>query len=272
MRTIALGLAAALTTLAGGGLDELAGQVRKAYAAGRYAEARATAERAVAWYGDQAAAWRLRGSLLDALGEYVEAAADFSQAIERQPRSADLYNRRGAARFKLGQVEASLADFDRAIELDPAQEAHHWQRGIAHYYAARYADGVRQFELHRQVNPGDVENAVWHFLCKARAEGFAAARQALIPVGGDARVPMAEIHRLFAGRAKPAEVLAAASAGAAAQRTAQLFYAHLYLGLFHEISGNPARARDHLRRAVREYRVNHYMWDVARVHLERMER
>jgi len=269
---MAIGLAAALVILAGGGLDELAGQVRRAFAAGRYVEAREAAERAVASFGGEAGAWMLRGSLREALGEYAEAAADFSQAIERQPSSADLHNRRGAAWFKAGKIEASLADFDRAIELDPAQEPHHWQRGIAQYYAGRYAAGVRQFALHRQVNPDDVENAVWHFLCQARAGGFASARKALIPVTGDARVPMAEIHRLFAGRAKPEEVLAAAATGPAAQRTAQLFYAHLYVGLFQEAAGDPAQAREHLARAVREHRVNHYMWDVARVHLERMAR
>lgn len=269
---MAIGLAAAVAMLASGGLDELAGQVRRAYAAGRNAEARAAADRAVALFGDQAGSWTLRGSLREALGAYAGAAADFTQAIERQPRSADLHNRRGAVRFKLGLIEASVADFDRAVALDPAQEPHHWQRGIAYYYAARFADGVRQFELHRQVNPDDVENAVWHFLCNARATGFASARRALLPVKGDARVPMAEIHRLFAGRARPEEVLAAAARGAPAQRNAQLFYAHLYVGLFHEAAGDPERAGEHLRRAVREHRVNHFMWDVARVHLERMAR
>jgi lipoprotein NlpI len=49
-----------------------------------------------------------------------------------------------------------------------------------------------QFELHRTVNPADVENAAWHFLRGARWV-TAKARAALLPVGPDSRVPMRQI-------------------------------------------------------------------------------
>jgi lipoprotein NlpI len=49
-----------------------------------------------------------------------------------------------------------------------------------------------------------------------------------------------------------------------------LFYAHLYIGLYYEAAGDAKAAREHLERAV-SYRANHYMGDVARVHLGLMK-
>ena len=44
-------------------------------------------------------------------------------------------------------------------------------------------------------------------------------------------------------------------------------YAHLYLGLFHEVAGDEKKARDHLQEAAAARLENHYMHDVAKVHL-----
>mgnify|MGYP000446850332 CR=1 FL=1 len=40
-------------------------------------------------------------------------------------------------------------------------------------------EGRKLFELHRSVNPQDVENAAWHFLCAARVDGLEKARAQL---------------------------------------------------------------------------------------------
>jgi lipoprotein NlpI len=47
----------------------------------------------------------------------------------------------------------------------------------------------------------------------------------------------------------------------------RLFYAHLYLGLFCEATGDETLAREHITKAAREYGGTDYMSDVARVHL-----
>jgi hypothetical protein len=116
------------------------------------------------------------------------------------------------------------------------------------------------------VNPADVENAAWHFACVARDAGAAAARQALLPVGDDGRVPMKEILGLFAGTVDPAAVLAAAEAGPEAARRNQLCFAHLYLGLHAEAVGDAAKAREHMLLAAGPFSMNHYMGKVAQVH------
>ena len=156
------------------------------------------------------------------------------------------------------------------MQILPEQEPNHWQRGISLYYAGEYERGRKQFELHQTVNSNDVENAVWHFLCVARANGLDNARAALIPIKGDARVPMAEVHTLFAGKAKPEDVLKAAGLGGppTLRLNRQLFYAHLYLGLYFEALGDDQKAREHIAQAAGPYQTGDYMGDVARVHLE----
>ena len=123
---------------------------------------------------------------------------------------------RAVADFENGRFAESAAAFDSLAKAVPDQAPYLWQRGIALYYAGRYDDCRRQFESHRAVNPDDVENAAWHFLCVARAESPAKARAALLPVGPDARVPMREVYQMFRGTLTPEQVLSAA--GSAARR------------------------------------------------------
>jgi lipoprotein NlpI len=93
------------------------------------------------------------------------------------------------------------------------------------------------------------------------------ARTAMLKIGKDRRVPMMVVYDLFRGKAQPADVLKAveADAPAADQLNRRLFYAHLYLGLYHESLGDRNLALRHLTTAT-EHRIGHYMWDVARVH------
>jgi lipoprotein NlpI len=204
--------------------------------------------------------WLLaRGRLLGTMDQPEKAIADFNTLLG-MTNYARAYHERGWAHFKLGHFKESVADFDQFLKLQPDLEPEHWQRGIALYYTGEYERGRKQFEAHQKVNPRDVENAAWHFLCVARLEGTEKAKAALIPIEGDPRVPMQEIHALFAGKAKPEDVLAAA------KQPAELFYAHLYLGLYYEAYGNKAKAREHIDKAANEFHLNNPMGDVARAH------
>jgi lipoprotein NlpI len=172
---------------------------------------------------------------------------------------------RGMQKLREGDVAGSLADFDRAAQLDPKLAPQLWQRGIADYYAGKFREGRRQFELHQTVNPDDVENAAWHFLCVARVDGLAAARKSLLKIdtARDTRVPMAEIYDLFAGRGSPQAVLRAAAAD---RDPNAAMYANLYLGLYFEATGDNAQARDFIRKAAAAPVQQNYMHDVAKVH------
>jgi hypothetical protein len=167
--------------------------------------------------------------------------------------------------FEARPVESARL-FDAVVKASPASEPELWQRGLALYYAGRFADGRRQFEVHRTVNPGDVENVAWHFACVAREQGVAAARAALLPVGDDTRVPMRQILGLFAGREGAEAVLAAAERGEAADRRNQLCYAHLYLGLYFDATGDAEAAKRHILLAAGPFSMDHFMGRVAGVH------
>jgi lipoprotein NlpI len=170
--------------------------------------------------------------------------------------------RKGVSLFFDAKVREALLEWDAQVAADPATLPYHWQRGIALYYAGRFADGRAQFESHQKVNSQDVENAVWHYLCVARLESTAAARKALLPTNEDPRVPMKEVHALFAGTGSPEKVTAAAAkAGGEAKA-----YADLYLGLYAEANRDTDKARQHLTAAAAAFPKESYMGEVARIH------
>lgn len=175
----------------------------------------------------------------------------------------------GVRAFFEADIPKALASWDRQIADAPDEKPLHWQRGLALYYAGKFQEGREQFEEHQKVNPQDVENAVWHFLCVARLETVEAARKAFIPITADPRVPMREIHALFAGKGSEEAVLLAADPGSDPDQVRNhRCYAHLYLGLYHEALGNAARAKEHLTKASDEFQMKHYMGRVAQVHVK----
>lgn len=205
---------------------------------------------------------RLRLTTFVVLGLGLMVWAGGARAQDRA--AAEAIFSRAVADFERGRIQESVAGFDQVAEMLPDMAPQLWQRGIALYYAGRYEDCRLMFESHRTVNPNDVENAVWHFLCVAQLDSPDAARAALLPVGPDGRVPMREIYQMFQGSLAPVQVMTAAG-----DRPSGQFFAHLYLGLYFEALGEHADALEHIEAAAadRFARVGGYMHMVARVHL-----
>jgi lipoprotein NlpI len=265
----ALGLLAAEPTA-----DDLIRDAQLALDRGQMKEADQLASRAIEQEPRNARARLVRGLIRERINKHEDAIADFDKAIDLDAKLAEAYDHRGSERFKLGKVKESLADFDRYLELRPEAKNGHWKRGISLYYAGKFDEGRRQFEGYEKVDTNDVENAVWHYLCNARAAGVEKARAAMLKIGKDRRVPMMEVYALYAGRAKPEDVLAAARAGqpGADELKKRLFYAHLYLGLYYESLGDRMKAREHIGKAADDYRIEHYMGDVAAVHRDLLKK
>jgi len=249
---------------------ELSDQAKVAYANGKRDEAVTLVTQAIEAEPKNPHGYFVRARFHEESHESAKAISDYDQVLKLDPRLADAWQHRGGEHFKLGHIKESISDFDKFIELMPQQAPYHWQRGISLYYAGRFEDGRKQFESHQTVNPNDVENAVWHFLCVARSASVEKARAALLPIKGDARVPMMEVHALFADKVKPEAVLKAAGAGSppTLRLNRHLFYANLYLGLYFEVIGDDKQAREHITKAAGEYQTGDYMGDVARVHLQ----
>lgn len=212
----------------------------------------------------------LRIQQREAAGEHQAAFDELSERIKSHPDEHQLYHWRGRQAFCLGKIEESLENFDHYFEHSPNSRSRLWERGIALYYAERFDDGAKQFSSYQTFDNADVENAIWHFLCVARQEeNVDRAREEMLSVRGDFRIPMMEIYRLYQGNSTPEKVLAMAEKAKTRKGSpsSPLFYAHLYVGLFYEVNGDETNAVKHLRLA-REQKIGHYMWNVADVHVE----
>lgn len=210
------------------------------------------------------------------VGNYQKAYEAASKICQLNPNEIRYQMLLGEISFAAGKMAESIAAYDAAIRIDSDSEPHLWQRGLALYYADRFADGVKQFETHQTVNSQDVENAVWHLLCAARVSEVELAREKLIPITKDPRVPMAEIYEMFAGRMTSEDVLSAARKTSdqvpenSQAYKLQLYFAWLYIGLHEEMLGENEASVESLKKA-NEYNPlgkTNFMGQVARVHLE----
>jgi lipoprotein NlpI len=187
-------------------------------------------------------------------------------AMGDEPKTAREFAQRGMKHFRASEIKESIEDFEKAARLAPQAKAQLWQLGISYYYAGEFKKGRELFELHQTVNPQDVENAVWHFLCVAKLDGVDVARKEFIAITDDQRIPMRELHELFAGKGDEEAVVKAARGN-----KESLFYAHLYLGLYEEALGHKDRSLKHMRLAAQDFAQGNYMGDVAKVHVKLRE-
>jgi lipoprotein NlpI len=205
-------------------------------------------------------------------GEHERAITKLTEAIKASPATSFAWYLRGREHFRAGKITESVADFDKYVQLEPQSANQQWERGISYYYAGEYAKGAKQFEDYQKFHDQDVENSVWRYLCVARASGVEKAKANLLPITEDRRVPMMQIYGLYQGKLKPEDVLAAANANPPNPdaHNQRLFYAHLYIGLWHEAAGNAELAKKHLLEADQR-KIAHYMWDVAHVHAQMLK-
>lgn len=215
-------------------------------------------------------------------GDSVDATKLLSSLLQDSPEWPEGYYWRGREYFRIGEIEKSVVDFDRFAVMEPAQAPRLWERGISYYYAGEFEKGAKQFEQYQTFDGNDVENSVWRYLCVAKLSGVDKARKTLLPIERDRRIPMMQIYNMYRGKKLPKEVLDAARAKPSLPTTSldekkikqrsleitnrQLFYAHLYLGLYFDAAGDRLQAREHIVQAAGKYRIDHYMGDVARIH------
>lgn len=194
----------------------------------------------------------------------VEAAdalvADFPNDAVAWRLAGDLY-------LRAGEIPKALTQFKRYIARVPKHEPELWQHGIALALTGEYEAGKELFELHRTANPHDVENALWHFYCVAKASTPQQARGIILPAPGDRRVPMEQLLRLYRGEGDEAAVRAAVDElpPQSSQLTSAAFYADLYLAMHADAEGDRQRALELAEQAAAAKEVN-YMTDVGRVY------
>jgi lipoprotein NlpI len=179
--------------------------------------------------------------------------------------AADVY-------LRCGKFKDAVKWFDRYLEVSPQSLPSLWQRGIALYFVHDYKRGADQFEEHRKVNPNDVENAAWHFLCVAKLDSIDKARRMVLPAPNDPRLPMEEVLAMLSSGDSESvrKRMESLPTGSAARRQAD-FYGSFYLGLHADANGDQREALHWLRQAAAEA-PHHYMGDVARVYVAFLEK
>jgi len=90
-------------------------------------------------------AYNNRGISLHSAGRFGEALADFDTAIALDPGYAKTYTSRGWTYLALGKFDRAIQDFDRSIQLDPAFYLAYADRGIALGESGRFEEAVDDF-------------------------------------------------------------------------------------------------------------------------------
>jgi Flp pilus assembly protein TadD len=119
----------------------------------RLPEALASYERAIALSPELAAAWNNRGLVLQAVRRFDEAAASFRRALELQPQLAEACNNLGTVECALGRPAAALANFRLALELQPRLRGVHANLGNALRDLGQPAEALAEHELAVREDP-----------------------------------------------------------------------------------------------------------------------
>lgn len=211
---------------------------------------------------------RTRAAAALRTGDKKEAIGAADQLIKKFPQSPAAMLTAADTLLRCGKPAESLVHFDEYLKAEPNALPYLWQRGIAQYFAGRYQEGVKQFEVHRSVNPNDVENAAWHFLCLARADSFEKASSLVLPAPNDPRIPMEEVLKMLkSGDTSLVKNRISAVPESSGERARAEFYGFFYLGLFADAKGNQPEALQWLRKSAKDA-PHHYMGDVARVYVQ----
>ena len=209
------------------------------------------------------------------LTKFANELKELDTALASTPDSVPLLSQRGDRHIFLGQFAKAVADYERMITLDPAQDAPHWRLGIAYYFTGQFAKSAKQFEKYHDYDGRDRENGIWKFLAQEKVDGLEKARAEMLVYTKFDREPFPSIYEMFAGKKKPDDVLAEIKSKGLEDELQVVFFGNYYAGLDEEILGNRTRALELLDKAVslpqaRARGGPGYMWQVARLHWERM--
>jgi len=244
-------------------------------------------DRAVATDVTNHFAYIKRAQLFDLVGNNDRAARDYTTAlgfVGIDAHYADVFQMRGCANFKLGNLQGAVSDWATFIRLKPDKEADHWQICVAYALLGSYEEARKKFEWHWTVNAEDMEVAFWHYLCVARMDGLESARENLMEVTGEERVPMPELYELFKGEGSEADVWLAVEEGDPGkdEHILREFFANYYLGLYKLATGKLELADELIGKALELAESNEgYIGDspggqlragdIARVHSQQLQ-
>ena len=126
---------------------------------GRYGEALATYESALAIAPNYAEALNNRGSAMLQLGRVAEALQSYEKAILIKPEYLDAINNRAAALIVLDRNEEALACYDKILAINPNSEKTLVRRGALLHKLQRYQEALVNYDRSLVISPDNIAAA-----------------------------------------------------------------------------------------------------------------
>ena len=99
-------------------------------------------------------AYNNRGKYFFDAGRYTEALADYEQALALDPKPARSYFAKGSALGRMGRVDEALECFDRALELDPTLVEARSDRAGVRLMKGDIPGAIADLDVAIKLNPG----------------------------------------------------------------------------------------------------------------------
>jgi lipoprotein NlpI len=223
------------------------------------------------------AEWMIVAALVLGADDHVGRKIDeLTKAIADDPKNVKLHSQRGDLYFQSRKFAEASSDYQKMVELNPSLDVTHWRKGIALYYLGRWEESAKQFEKYQTIDDVDRENGIWRFLAMQKKVGMQKARDEMIQYTRVDRPPLTDVYRMFQGELSTEEF--SNRALKFAEHSMERFYADLYLGLFFDCEGKPAKSLEHLRAAEKNRSAKEatdgpgWMWHIAGIHAGIVER
>ncbi len=94
-----------------------------------------------------------RGLHFFAKGKYDEALADLDEAIASSPRNAELYATRAMILAEMGDQDAAYEDLEHTLKLDDRQWVVHYLRGLLAYRGKNHDDAIEHLSQAQRYAP-----------------------------------------------------------------------------------------------------------------------
>jgi lipoprotein NlpI len=184
-----------------------------------------------------------------------------------------IHHRRAEVLFRLGRFKEAIADYDKGIAFGSPHDINScWERGLAQYYRGDFRGGAEQFYRYHQVGALDIENGLWRLMCIAKYAGVDKARVDMLTYTDKKRPPFPALLDLFLDKGKVELVIQEATKTAKSQDqlTANLFYAHYYVGKYYEMIGENEKALSYIQAALK-HNIAHFMYACAKEDVRRLK-
>ena len=107
--------------------------------------------------------WNRQGETHHAMGRYEEAVAAYDQAVATDPENGEAWRNRGLSLSMLGRINESEASFYRALSVDPDDSEAYYYQALARNAAGNRQGAFESLDRAVAIQPGDRDQAITLF-------------------------------------------------------------------------------------------------------------